>query len=520
MLFLVWVTQLFLVGMFVRKKKNKSGVVSIQVIEKHKGICVLVKTIGSSDDEQTINKLVEQGKQYILHYGGQRVFEFEDEQQVVDAHFKALRSFRLVGPELLLGRIFDEIGFNLIEEEMFRDLVITRLIYPVSKLKTTDYLYKYKNEQVDVERIYRYLDKLYNKQKGKIEDISYTHTLQVLGGKISMMFYDVTTLYFETDQEDALRKTGFSKEGKHQNPQIVLGLLVSKGGYPLAYEIFEGKQYEGHTLLPVIEGFKQRYKLDDLIVIADAGLLSKENIAQLQSRDYQYIIAARIKNESYQLQKKILVHKPKNGASIAFQRDEHTRLVISYSEARARKDAANRKRGLDKLEKQVTSGKLTKANLNNRGYNKYLKLEGDIKITINKEKYDQDAQWDGLKGYITNTPFGNEEVIENYKELWQIEKAFRISKTDLQIRPVYHRLHRRIEAHICIAFCAYKVYKELERQLKIKQAQWSVEKAIDICKTIYSVNIQTHLSDTIHTRLYVDKSEQQLLLDLFNIQFG
>ena len=503
--------------MFVRKKRNKSGVVSIQIIEKRNGRAVLLKTIGSSADDKVVGELFDQGKQYVLLYGGQQVLEFEDEQQIVDTHFGALQSFRLVGPELLLGKVFDDIGFNQIKDKLFRHLVLTRLVYPVSKLKTADYLYKYNNEQVDVERIYRYLDKLYNKQKETIQHLSYKHTLHILGGKISIMFYDVTTLYFEAEQEDALRKTGFSKDGKHQNPQIVLGLLVSKGGYPLAYEVFEGKQYEGHTLLPVVDGFKARYKLDELVVIADAGLLSNDNIAQLQSKNYQYIIGARIKNEKAQLQQKILAGKPGNGESICFQRDENTRLIVSFSNARATKDAANRKRGLEKLEKQIASGKLTKANINNRGYNKYLHLEGNIKITINKEKYEQDAIWDGLKGYITNTTLTNDLVIESYKELWQIEKAFRISKTDLQIRPIYHRLHRRIEAHICLAFCAYKVYKELERQLKLKKAEWTAEKAIDIAKTIYSVSIKTHLSNTLHTRLYLQKPEQQTLINLFDI---
>lgn len=506
--------------MFVRKKKNKSGVVSIQIIEKRDGKSVLLKTIGSSAEPKEIQTLFEQGKVYVLQFGGQQVFQFEDEQQIVDAHFKALQSFRLVGPELLLGKIFDDIGFDQIKGELFRHLVITRLVFPVSKLKTADYLYRFNNEVIDVERIYRYLDKLYTQQKQIIEHISYTHTLQILGGKISIMFYDVTTLYFESEREDALRKTGFSKEGKHQNPQIVLGLLVSKGGYPLTYEIFEGKQYEGHTLLPVVEGFKARYKLEELVVIADAGLLSNDNIRLLQSKGYQYIIGARIKNETAQMQQKILANKPGNGQNICLHKDEYTRLIVSYSTARATKDAANRKRGLEKLEKQIASGKLTKANINNRGYNKYLCLTGDVKITINKQKYEQDAVWDGLKGYITNTTLKTGQIIENYRELWQIEKAFRISKTDLQIRPVYHRLQRRIEAHICIAFCAYKVYKELERQLKIKKAEWSAEKAIEITKTIYSVTIKTHLSDNLHTRLYIQKPEQQLLLNLFNLNFG
>jgi len=506
--------------MFARKKRNKSGVISVQVIEKRNGKSVLVKSIGSSGDAVQVERLFIQAKQYINQFGGQQIFQFENEQQVVDAHFKALQSFSLVGPELLLGKIFDEIGFNQIKDEWFRDLVLTRLVYPVSKLKTTDYLYKYRNKIVDVERIYRYLDKLHSKQKELIQQISYLHTLRILAGKLSVVFYDVTTLYFETDQGDELRKTGFSKEGKHQHPQIVLGLLVSVGGYPLAYEIFEGNKFEGHTMLPVIDGFKAKYALDELVVIADAGLLSNENIAELQAKNYQYIIGARIKNEARQLQKQILSHKPGNGESYSLQKDDHTRLIISYAQARAVRDAANRKRGLEKLQKQIASGKLTKANINNRGYNKYLLLEGNMKISIDKQKYDADAQWDGLKGYLTNTQLTKEQVMENYNELWQIEKAFRISKTDLRMRPIYHRTTRRIEAHICIAFCAYKLYKELERQLIKMKSQWSAEKAIDICKTIYTVSIKTHLSDTIHTRLYIEKPEQKKLLESFNINFG
>lgn len=514
-------TQRIFVGMFVRKKKNKSGVISVQVIEKRDGKSVLVKTIGSSSDPNEVDRLFEQGRLFIRQYAGQQELSFEeDEQVVVERYFSALQSFRLVGPELLLGKIFEEIGFNRIRDSLFRHLVITRLVYPVSKLKTVDYMFKYKNEVIDVERIYRYLDKLYKKQKEQIQEISYRHTLQVLSGKMSVVFYDVTTLYFESAQGDELRKTGFSKEGKHKHPQIVLGLLVSVGGYPLAYEIFEGHKFEGHTILPVVDSFKERFNLKELVVVADSGLLSKDNIQQLESGNYQYILGARIKNESTDLQKQILAAKPGNGESICLQKDEDTRLIVSYSQSRAERDAFNRKRGLEKLQKQLNSGKLTKANINNRGYNKYLKMEGSIRITIDKDKYQADAAWDGLKGYLTNTRLSKEEVLESYGELWRIEKAFRISKTDLQIRPVYHRIPRRIEAHICIAFCAYKVYKELERQLKDKQAPWSVEQAIDITKTIYQVEIKTHLSDKLHTKLYLDKDEQKNLLKLFNINFG
>jgi transposase len=506
--------------MFVRKKKNKSGVISIQVLEKRDGRSVLVKTIGSSIISEEVNKLFQEGREFIRQYAGQQVLQFENEQEAIDRYFNSLQSFSLIGPELLLGHIFDQIGFNQIKDDLFRDLVITRLIYPVSKLKTVDYLFKYKNEVRDVESIYRYLDKLFNKQKEQIQDISYRHTLNVLDGKISVVFYDVTTLYFEIQTGDELRKTGFSKDGKHQHPQIVLGLLVSSGGYPLAYEIFEGNKFEGHTMLPVVDTFKERFKLKELIVVADAGLLSKDNIKQLETGGYKYILGGRIKNEPWCIQEQILACKLENGQSVCVQKDEATRIIVSYSAKRAQKEAHNRLRGFEKLQKQVTSGRLTKANINNRGYNKYLKMEGNIAISIDKNKLEADAIWDGLKGYVTNTSLTKEAVIEHYGELWKIEKAFRISKSDLQIRPIFHRLPRRIEAHICIAFCAYKVYKELERQLIEKKSDLSVEKAIDIAKTIYRVSIKTHLSDKIYSRLFIDKDEQKKLLKLFNVDFG
>ena len=396
-------------------------------------------------------------------------------------------------------------------------MVLAKLCFPVSKLKTTDYLKKYHSIEIDEDAVYRYLDKLYNTQKEIVQEISYQHTLKVLDNRISVVFYDVTTLYFEIDSEDDLRKTGFSKEGKHQNPQIVLGLLVSVDGYPLSYEIFEGNKFEGHTMLPIIDAFKRKYNLHKLVIIADSGLLSNVNIIEVQSKEYEFILRARIKNERQEIKDKILGLKLKNGESQVITKDRSTKLVISYSDTRAKKDKANREKGLRKLEKQIKSGKLTKATINNRGYNKYLKLEGEINITIDWVKFEADGKWDGLKGYLTNTDLSKGEIIENYNHLWKIEKAFRISKNDLKIRPVYHRLQPRIEAHICIAFVAYKVYKELERQLKEKRSRLSPEKAIDIAKTIYSIKLLTPLNKKTLEQTLILNDEQKHLAQMFNL---
>ena len=250
------------------------------------------------------------------------------------------------------------------------------------------------------------------------------------------MFYDVTTLYFEAKDADDFRKMGFSKDGKHSQPQIVLGLLVSEAGYPLDYDLFEGDKYEGDTLIPIIEHFVTKHKPGQLIVVADAGLLSNKNIEALISKGYQYILGARIKNESEPITKQILGANLKDGASIIIERDDGSKLILSYKNSRALNDKKNRKKGLESLEKKVKTGKLSKRNINNKGYNKYLKIEGEATISIDYDKYKEDDIWDGLKGYRTNTTLSKEEVIKQYHQLWAIEKTFRISKTDIEIRPI------------------------------------------------------------------------------------
>ena len=502
--------------MFVRKKKNKSGIISVQVIDKSTGKYRVRKTIGSSADLEEVAHLVHKANKWIEAYKGELKLDLNGLKRQTTAVLDNISQVTVCGTELLLGKIFDEIGFNQITSPLFKPLVLSRIENPSSKLKTTDYWLKYYDQQVDVVNIYRYLDKLHDEQREKIQKISFDHTQKILGGTIRMVFYDVTTIYFEAEKEDDLRKTGFSKDGKHQHPQIVLGLLVSRGGYPLAYDVFEGNKYEGETMLPIIDSFKEKYGFEQVTVVADAGLLSHKNIEELERKSYHYILGARIKNEKEHIKKQILSLMLENGQCTSIKKSDGSTLVISYSQSRANKDQHNRERGLKRLEKLLANGKLTKSSLNNRGYNKYLKMEGDIKVCIDKAKLDLDKQWDGLKGYQTNTELTASETIENYQHLWRIEKAFRISKHDLKIRPIYHRLEKRIASHICLSFVAYKVYKELERQLEEKKAGISTEQAIDIAKTIYKIKVDLNINDHMEKILLI-KEEQRWLADLFDL---
>lgn len=501
--------------MFIRQKKNKSGLISVQIIDKSSGKYRVAKTIGSSSDVFVIENLIIKAKDFIKKYQGTLEFDFTNSSSNIETILNSITSHKLIGIDLVLGQIFDEIGFNILEDELFKDLVLYRLVYPKSKLKTTEYLYRYAQKNYSEDDIYRYLDKLQSKQKELVQQISYDHTRKVLNNEISIVFYDVTTIYFEIDNEDELRKTGFSKEGKHQNPQIVLGLLVSKNGYPLAYEIFKGNQFEGHTMLPVVDAFKEKYNLEQLIIIADSGLLSKSNIEELQSKGYEFIIGARIKSESERIKNKVLSLSLQNGESEVIKKDD-LKLIITYSDSRAKKDKYNREKGLRKLEKNIRTGRLTKSNINNRGYNKFLKLKGQIDVEVDNSKINEDSKWDGLKGYISNAKLNKNEIIANYHHLWQIEKAFRVSKTDLKIRPIYHRIQKRIEAHICLTFVAYKVYKELERQLKIKKSELSPEKVIEIIQSIFQIELINPSNNDIIRKNLILTEEHKIVANLFN----
>ncbi len=514
---------MYFCGMFIRKKKNPSGIISVQIIDKSKGKYKVIHTIGSSKDETYIEDLVKKGRQWIEIQSGtpdmfkQKARE-EEEKQVTEHLLSNIENILINGTQLILDKVFKIIGFDAIEDDILRQLVIARLGQPMSKSATVDYLKSYFDEDIQLYKIYRYLDKLYNTQQEQIQQISVEHTRKILCGKIGLMFYDVTTLYFESDYSDELRENGFSKDGKHSQPQVVLGLLVSKEGYPLSYSLFNGSQYEGRTMLPIVEDFVQRFNLDDFVVVADSGLMSKSNISLLQSGGYKYIVGARIKNETEVVKRQIFslakhdneFHELKKGDS---------RLIVSYSSVRARKDKYNRDKGIKRLQKAYKTGNITKENINKRGYNKFLEISDNVKVVINQEKIQEDEKWDGLKGYITNTSLSAKDVYEQYNGLWVVEKAFRITKGTLEIRPMFHFTPRRIEAHVCICFVAYKVYKEMERILKINKINLSVDKVLNIAKTITTIKVKLPISETTLSKTMLITAKHKSIAMLFDDNF-
>jgi len=541
----------YLCSMLVRKKPNKSGSVSVQVVAKTRSRRQkVIKSIGSSKDPKEIERLMAEGRDYINRHHEPLLPGIDEEEIGFERFLGQLNNsqIQVVGPELVFGRLYDRIGYDKISSEMFRHMVICRLFNPGSKMKTVDYLERYLHVRYSLSKVYRFLDDLCyrpeedeeevaekkgenvpganegrksdaRQKKGQdyktiVEQVSYEHTKKVVGGEVTVCFYDMTTLYFEAAEEDELRKCGFSKDGKHSCPQIFLGLLVASGGNPIGYEIYEGSISEGKTIIPVVQALADRFGFGKPVVVADAGLLSKDNTEALVKDGYQYILGARPKNESEKVKESILALNLKYGDVAEVKRKDGSRLVVSCSEKRAAKDRHNREKGLARLQKRVRTGKLTKESINNRGYNKYLKLEGEVNVSIDLAKYEADAAWDGIKGYVTNTKLKADEVIDRYGDLWYIERAFRFNKFDLAVRPIYHRLRNRIEGHICICFTAYTILLELERILKAAKSEITVHRAQELTKTMYAISYVSPKSSLSQRVILGMSDEQQALCNL------
>ena len=502
--------------MFVRRKLNASGTTSVQIVEKRQGRSVLVQTVGCARADEDVRKLEMRAERVLDELRPQLAIDFGGtplESALIDVMRSAV--VRAVGPELVLGKIFDSIGFSQLSEELFRDIVLARLVYPTSKLKTVDYLLRHRGKEIGEDQIYRFLDRLASEYKDRVEQIAYAYSKKILGA-LTLVFYDMTTLYFEAEDEDDLRRIGYSKDGKFQHPQIMLGLLVAEDGYPVSYDIFEGNTSEGKTLLPILEKARRKFGLSNPTVIADSALLSKENTALLSSKGYKFIIGARLKAECDSLKRQVLSAAAglQDGQSIVIERPDGLRLIVGYSVKRAKKDASNREKGITRLQSKIKTGRLTKNSINNRGYNKFLTLKGETLVSLDSNAIEKDRAWDGLKGYLTNSELPADTVISNYQQLWKIERAFRISKTDLRIRPIYHRKKNRIEAHICVAFVAYTVFKELERLLVQFAIPMSPGRALELLQTVYEFEFFLPDSKKMHRQFAQLSEEQTMLLKL------
>jgi len=369
------------------------------------------------------------------------------------------------------GKLYDELGFNGIitnparnrkSQEALKEIVLARVANPDSKRASVSSLEANFAVHLDLNLVYRMMDKIGDKEILKLNKLVYTKTKGLFKEKIDVIYFDATTLYFESFTQDEFKKNGYSKDGKFNQPQVVLALMVTKEGLPVGYKAFSGDTFDGHTLIPVLKEIKKHYDLDKVVYVADAGMFNRDNLQEFETLDREkmtYIVGARIKNMPQTIQEQIL--NPNNyttiddNTKVATFEYEGKKLLVSHSLKREKKDRYEREKGIEKLRVKLSKEKSVKSHLSNQGYKKYLQLEEsqsnqtdsknnnskqcDLNIVLNEQKIEEDAQWDGLKGIITNnSELTNKELLQQYSNLWQVEESFRITKHDLKVRPIYH----------------------------------------------------------------------------------
>lgn len=430
--------------------------------------------------------------------------EYSDEDYNVDIRSLNEESRITTGIHDIYGSLFDELKLDSIFDkkeskttiETFKNIVLARIAQPDSKSASVDILANNFGVKIDLSKIYRMMDKLDDSAIDKLCKLSYDTTKKLFNDKIDVIYFDATTIYFESftedDGEDAIRKNGYSKDLKFNQPQVVLALMVTKEGLPIGYESFSGDTFDGHTLIPSLKILRDKYNIDKVVYVADSGMFNNSNLEELEKleeHEFNYIVGARIKNLSKDIKSKIIDmsnYKELNDEiKVAnFTLDNGRKLVVTHSAKRAKKDYNDRIKGIEKLKKKLLKDRSVKSNLSNQGYKKYLQLEDstkgddskcDLIITIDEEKIKADAVWDGLKGLIVNetSTLSNEEILTQYNNLWQVEESFRITKHDLKIRPVYHWKPRRVKAHLAISYAAFMLARYLEYRVKVQYKKLS-----------------------------------------------
>lgn len=496
--------------MFIRVKTspNSKGK-SVQIVQSiRKGERVtqkIIRHVGMAYDEDELKKLkllaesirmkLEAGAQQFLFKPEEIVKLGESKKQYKDSDYivnvkNLVEEQRLIsGIHDVYGKLFSNLGYhkviarpsrNKMAVRIFTDIVLARIANPVSKMASIDMLEEDFGVTIDLDKAYRMMDKLDTAALERLKKTTYQNSLNLLGSKIEVIFYDATTIYFESFSEDELKRNGFSKDHKHNQPQILLALMVTSDGLPVDYEIFSGDTYEGHTLIPALTKIRKRYHLDKIVFVADSAMLSQENIAELEEEGLEYIVGARLKKVKNKLKDKILDHNNYKeitpGYQIAHFSDGNREIVVSYSSKRALKDASDRKKAIAKLKKKLEKSRSPKQHLSNSGYRKYLKIEGRSTILLDEKKIASESLWDGLHGVVTNAKLSAEEILAKYNDLWNVEAAFRVTKHDLKVRPVFHWKPRRIAAHIAICFTAYALVKHLEYRVRLCYKKLSIEK--------------------------------------------
>lgn len=441
-----------------RTIKTKGRSRSVQVYFYRKGKRVIVKHIGSGTTEEEIVSLEEMARLFIADYTKQ-AFLFEDARPNEEAVLLSQCEYQGIYYTYFydaVRAIQHQLGYALAVDSLLNDLVVTRIFEPASKLRSIELMEAYFGIKHRRQRFYESAPKWLD-LKVRIEKLTLEFARKHYGFDFTLLFYDVTTLYFETFTEDELRKNGFSKDNKSQQPQIVVALMVTPDGFPVGYEVFAGSTFEGHTLIPVIKSFIKKHQVKNFTVVADAAMISTENVAALRAEKINYIVGARLGNVSSELLASIDSKLPRtNESSIRIQTDNGY-LICSFSKTRYNKDA-------HEMQKQIERAKLLLNQPSKVRKVKFITSE-QSQMLLNERLIEKTTKLLGIKGYYTDIEASiadNATIISRYHDLYKIEQAFRVSKHDLETRPVFHFKEEPIKLHILICFMALAISKHIE----------------------------------------------------------
>lgn len=478
--------------MFVRQVKNRVGNIAIQVVEKTGRKNMIVKHVGTARSPLEFHQLKSFALQFIdderIKSGVVSLFDSRYKQSELIEVLQRLVFTRAL--DTLAYRFFRYfykiIGFLQLQDDCFADLVIGRIISPGSKRKTRDILELRFGKSYSLTCIYRCLRLSFRyKYKERVEKIVSDFMKLQLRENMTVLFFDVTTLYFEAFDEDDTRKNGFSKENKHNQPQIVVALTVTTSGMPLTMRMFEGDTFEGHTLIPCLEETMDKFSLKDIVIVADAAMLSDDNLEKLEAKQVKYIVGARLGNISHKLFEKIINDLPKEDkACTRLDLGNGRTLLVSYSLKRANKDRHDREKQIKKAKEMLTRPQSVV-----RRY-KFIASKGKGQFRLNQKLIEKSEQLEGIKGYMTNAvELTNGEIIGKYTELWQVEKSFRMSKSDLKARPIFHTLKQSIEAHLLIVFTALVISRYVE-----DISGMSIARVVDILSQVKEIMVEDKVS--------------------------
>lgn len=488
--------------MRIRTVTTTSGKHALQVVSKRSGVVKVHKHIGTYGNDSEKMILYQKAQEYIQRSTGQ--ISFTDYLNSTSLSDVIITQSRPLFAYELLSRCYDKLGFSRYSDPLIKDLVIARIYHPASKRGLNEHIYESLGRHYSLKTVYRHLKQsLKAGIKEQFQEALVKFARQDLGDTLRLVFYDVTTLYFDSQVKTALKDFGYSKDHRSADTQIVIGLVVNRQGFPLYFDVFSGKTFEGHTLIKVIENIKTLLQTPDLIVVADAAMLSQTNIDHLKAKEIQFIVGARLANLSMHLIDQIHKQLNKENNNIAIFTYRGQLLICQFSTKRATKDKGDRMRQIEKAKTVIAhpSGIM--------GRYRFVKKEKNIGYIINMALVEKAEKLEGIKGYITNTNLDVQTVIDRYHDLWHIENSFRITKSDLEARPIFHRLDETIKAHMVIVFAGLAISKYLEQQTGM-----SIKKVLQYCSYVLThtmINMKT--GEKIDKETTIENSEINQIIE-------